>query len=225
MNFIKVLWLPEQDEQLPLAPWNKGDNPFKDDHCFDGMQTGYAPEGYWWFSISPASPFSKIMSKVEYLNNSNGFLNKLFRPKIKNEINLYNIVKRTNKTGYMYADIINDLGESAEEIMKNSKLIQMTYAYARRSAATALYLQGLIDEDVYDHNLSFFKAVQAKTDHSVKFQEKSFSDSVTYMQTYNPVITRMLVKQMAIIAKKFENPEDKLIDKELTEIVMKAYAE
>jgi hypothetical protein len=218
-----VVVMPEQNEQLPLASWNKGENPFQNDNCFEGRQTGYAPNGAWWFNISPSSPFSTIMSEVEILNSRGRFLSKLFRPKIKIKTKLFDVVKRTNQTGYMFVDIINDLGESAENIMKHSKEIQMTYAYARRSAATALYLQGLVSEDMYDHNLSFFKAIQVKTEHSVEFQEKSFSDSIEYMQTYNPIITRLLVKQMAIISKNFSVPDDKLSDTELIKIVMDAY--
>ncbi|NCG71299.1 hypothetical protein GWK93_09870, partial [Vibrio parahaemolyticus] len=129
-----------------------------------------------------------------------------------------------NQTGSIFVDIINDLGESVETIMEHSKLIQMTYGYARRAAATALYIQGIIDKDVFDHNLAFFKAIQVKTEHTVEFQEQAFSDAIDYMQTYNPIITRLLIKNMAPIAQSFTPPQEILSDAELIEIVMDAYA-
>ncbi|WP_163390192.1 hypothetical protein [Enterovibrio norvegicus] len=220
-----VVIMPEQNEQLPLATWIKGENPFQNDNCFEGMQSGYAPNGYWWFNISPSIPFSKIMKEVEDLNKSGGFFRNLFKPKVRIERKLADIVIKSNQTGYIFIDIMNDLGGAAEEIMKASNLIQMTYAYARRSAATALYLQGLVDRDVFDHNLSFFNAVQVKTEHSVEFQELSFSEAIEYMQTYNPIITRMLIKKMAVIASEYVAPNEQLSDTDLIRAVMDAYSE
>lgn len=220
-----VVIMPEQNEQLPLAPWGKGENPFQNDNCFEGIQSGYAPNGYWWFNIKPSTPFSNIMKEVEDLNQNGGFFRKLFKPKVRSERKLGDIVVRSNQTGYLFVDIMNDLGESAEDIMNDSNLIQMAYAYARRSAAIALYLQGLIDQDIFDHNLSFFKAVQAKTEHSVEFQEESFSESIEYMQTYSPIITRMLIKKMAVIVSEYNTPNEQLTDSDLIQAVMDSYSE
>jgi hypothetical protein len=218
-----VVTMPEQSIQLPLSDWKKGENPFRNDTCFEGRQTGYSPKGYWWFRINTSLPFSQILAEVEALSNTGGFLKKLFMPKTKNKVKLLDVVKKQNQTGYIFVDIINDLGESTEGIMASSKLIQMTYGYARRAAAIALYLQGLIDKDGYDHNLSFFKAIQLKTEQSVDFQEQAFTHAIEYMQTYNPIITRMLVKQMAMIAQDFEVPDEKLNDEELISIIMETY--
>lgn len=150
--------------------------------------------------------------------------NKLLKPK-RNDggIKLADIVSKSNHTGYMFADIMNDLGEAVEAIMQNEKSLQMAYGYARRSAATALYLQGIIDSDVYDHNLSFFKAIQIQTGHTVEFQEQAFTDAVDFMKTYNPIITRLLVKQMSAISSSFTPAQDQLSDSEFIEIVMNAY--
>ena len=155
---------------------------------------------------------------------SNSIFSKILQPKESNSIKLENIVSRNNQTGSIFVDIINGLGESVETIMEHSKLIQMTYGYARRAAATALYIQGIIDKDVFDHNLAFFKAIQVKTEHTVEFQEQAFSDAIDYMQTYNPIITRLLIKNMAPIAQSFTPPQEILSDAELIEIVMDAYA-
>lgn len=150
-------------------------------------------------------------------------LNKILQPIEIGSVKLEEIVNRNNQTGYIFADIINDLGDSAETIMEHSKLVQMTYGYARRAAARALYIQGLIDKDAYDHNLAFFKSIQLITEHTVEFQEQAFSDAVDYMQTYSPVITRLLIKHMTPIAQSFTPPRETLSDAELIKIVMAAY--
>lgn len=150
--------------------------------------------------------------------------NKLLKPKRNDSgVRLADIVSKSNHTGYIFADVMNDLGESVEIIMENAKSLQMAYGYARRSAATALYLQGIIDSDVYDHNLAFFKAIQVQTGHTVEFQEQAFTDAIEFMQTYNPIITRLLVKQMGAISTNFTQAQDQLSDSEFIEIVMNAY--
>jgi hypothetical protein len=150
--------------------------------------------------------------------------NKILKPK-RNEssIKLADIVNKSSHTGYIFGDIMNDLGESVEIIMQNEKSLQMAYGYARRSSATALYLQGIIDSDGYDHNLAFFKAIQINTGHTVEFQEQAFTDAIEFMQTYNFIITRLLLKQMAAQATNFTQAQDKLSDLEFIEIVLKAY--
>ena len=217
-----MVLMPDQDVQLPLKKWAKGENPFDDDYCFKGVQSGYAPDGAWWFCIEPSSPFSEIMAEVEGFNE-NKDLGSVFKPKRDTSHKLSDIVDKSNNTGYLFIDIMNDIGESVEDIMEASKLIQMTYAYARRSAATALYLQCIIDQDMFDHNMSFFKAVQVKTEHSADFQEQSFSDAIEFMQSYSPIITRLLIKNMALIELESEVPSVKLSDSELIQSVMDSY--
>lgn len=153
-------------------------------------------------------------------------LGKYSSPKTEN-ITLANIVNRKNQTGYLFGNIINDLGESVEVIMQNSKLIQMTYAYARRSAATVLYIQGVIDLNAYDHNLAFFKSMQLTTGHTVEFQEQAFSDSVDYMQTYSPAITRLLIQTAAAIAQSPSRipPKGIFSDSKIIKILIDTYVE
>jgi len=140
-------------------------------------------------------------------------------------ITLASIVGKEHQTGYVFGNIMNDLGASAESIMEYSKLMQMTYAYARRAAAIALYLQGVIDIDAYDHNVAFFKAMQQNTEHTVEFQEQAFTDAVIYMQTYNPSITRLLVQYMASSAQTCTPPEGIFSDSQLFEIFINQYAQ
>lgn len=138
---------------------------------------------------------------------------------------LASIVPKQCQTDYIFGNIINDLGASVEIIMQHSKLIQMTYAYARRSAATVLYIQGVIDLNAYDHNLAFFKSMQLTTGHTVEFQEQAFSDSVDYLQTYSLAITRLLVQTAAAIAQSPSRvpPKRILSDSEIIKIIIDTY--
>lgn len=212
-----IVIIPEQNQQLPLAPWGKGENPFKNDLCFEGMQTGYAPEGYWWFKIRPSSPFSTIMKEVEELNKKFGFLKKLLR---KDTVRLTDIVHRKHKTGYIFIDINNDLGDAAEEIMANTANIKMAYGYARRTAVAALYIQGIVDKDLYDHVLTVFKSLQIQTEHTVEFQEQAFSESMEFIKSYNPLISTFLAKKIIAIAQDYEIPEGQLDDAQLIKEVL-----
>lgn len=134
---------------------------------------------------------------------------------------------KKNETGYIFGDIINDLGASVHAIMQSSKLIQVTYAYARRSAATALYIQGVINLNAYDHNLAFFKSMQLSTEHTVEFQEQAFSDAVEYNQTYNPVITRLFIQYAAALAQTCTPPKGAgtFSDSALIKMIVDAYSQ
>jgi hypothetical protein len=140
-------------------------------------------------------------------------------------ITLASIVPKQCQTDYVFGNIINDLGASVETIMQHSKLIQMTYAYARRSAATVLYIQGVIDLNAYDHNLAFFKSMQLTTGHTVEFQEQAFSDAVDYMQTYSPAITRLFVQYAASIAQSCTPPKGVFSDSEIIKMIVDVYTQ
>jgi hypothetical protein len=204
--------MPEQGQQLPLNPWKKGDNPFQDDQCFEGMQTGYAPNGYWWFSITPTVPFSEILRQVEALN---GKPIAFARSPRERRQTLADIVPRVHQTGYIFVDVNNDLGEACDDIFKNSPEIIMAYGYARRVSVAAIYIQGLVQDDVYDHVLGNFKALQSQTDGSVEFQEKAFSDAIDFMKTYNPTFSKLIARKIVEIAQVYDFPEGVMDDSQL----------
>lgn len=58
---------------------------------------------------------------------------------------LKDTVPRNFSTGYIFADINNDLGDWSKTAQSHPRLAQMVYAYARRVAVQALYAQGLVD--------------------------------------------------------------------------------
>ena len=212
-----VVVMPEQGERLPLAPWKKGENPFKDDRCFEGVQTGYPENGLWWFAIRPSMPFSKVLAEVESLNTDRGFFRRLVRssgPKLQE------VVQMATKSGYVFWDINDDLGKSCEEIMKSSKSVQMAYGYARRAAAASLYLQGIFPSDAYGHVQAFFNALQAQTGATVDFQKQAFLDSIEFMQTYSPLITSFFVKKTVSLAEGCEPQPVQMSDADFFKLVL-----
>lgn len=196
-----IVVMPEQGQRLPLEAWDRGSNPFEDDHCFEGSGGHFGDQGSWWFTIRPSAPFSQIMTEVESLKNM-GFFKRLVGA--SRGAKLAEIAPKKTKTGYVFWDINDDLGKAADKIIKSSAEIQMAYGYARRSAVAAMYLQGLAPRDVLDHVGAVFKALQAKTGHTIEFQKQAFNDSIEFMQSYNPLITSLLVKTLVPMAREYE---------------------
>jgi hypothetical protein len=140
---------------------------------------------------------------------------------------LCDFVEKTNDTGYVFININNDLGDAVENGADDwPPLILMVYGYARRTAVAALYIQGLVEKDLYEHVKATFKGLQIKTGHTVEFQEEAFAESVKFMSEYNQVITSFSVKKMSQIAEEYEIPTGTLSDSELFEnIIDTAYFE
>lgn len=151
------------------------------------------------------------------------FFRKATRP---NRPRLHDVVERTSQTGYVFLDINNDLGKSCEEIMNGSKGVQMAYAYARRAAVSALYLQGVAPRDAYGHVQAFFKSIQLETDQTVEFQKDAFTDAVHFMETYSHVITSMLLKKIKSLADDYEPEAGQVNDADFFKAVLdKAYSD
>jgi Leucine-rich repeat (LRR) protein len=134
---------------------------------------------------------------------------------------LCDFVEMTNDTGYVFVNINNDLGEAVENGVDNwPPLMLMAYGYARRAAVAALYIQGIVEEDLYDHVKTFFKGMQIKTGHTVEFQEQAFAEAVKFMKGYSQVITSFSVKKIVQIAEEYEKPPGTLSDAELFENII-----
>lgn len=124
---------------------------------------------------------------------------------------LSELALRNHRTGYVFVDINNDLGDAAEAIMANTPLIKMTYGYARRTAALAMYAQGLIDKSVLDHVQMIFKSLQLGTEQSKEFQEKAFEESITFMQTYHWQINKLNIIGIRKLVDEYEQPKNERI--------------
>lgn len=140
------------------------------------------------------------------------------RKKQSNTRTLSNLVEKTNDTGYVFVDINNDIGSAIESGVDDwPPLLFMAYAYARRAAVAALYIQGIVKKDIYEHVKSIFKGIQYQTDHTVDFQEKAFAESVKFMSGYNQALTSFIIKKIVHIAEEYEIPPGTLSDAELLE--------
>lgn len=142
------------------------------------------------------------------------------RNKKRDEINLSGVVKKISDTGYAFVDINNDLGEAAEEIMSSSPMVQMAYGYARRTAVAALYVQGLVNKETYDHVISIFKSLQIQTGHTIEFQESAFAGAAEYMIGYHHLITSFMAKMIVSVSENYEIPPGQLDDAQLFKEVL-----
>lgn len=142
-----------------------------------------------------------------------------FRKKPRQDLQLMAVVQKVTDTGFVFWNISDDLAHSANDIMKSTTHVQMSYGYARRAAAAALYVQGLMDRDSYAHAEAMFKALQQKTGKNVEFQERAAADSIDFMQSYHHIITGMPVKKLIQIAREYEVPEGRRNDADLFEQV------
>lgn len=138
----------------------------------------------------------------------------------KGDSKLSDIVKKVNDTGYVFIDINNDLGEAAEEILSSTPMVQMAYGYARRTAVAALYIQGLVDKQTYDHVISIFKSLQIETGHTVEFQESAFADAAEFMLEYHHLINTFMVKMIVHVVENYDVPSGQITDPQLFEVVL-----
>lgn len=141
--------------------------------------------------------------------------------KKKSKNSLSDFVLMRNKTGHVFVDILNDLGDSVESGVHNwPPLMLMAYAYARRAATSALYIQGIIGEDIFDHVKVIFKGIQIKTGVTPEFQEAAFSVAMEFMKKYNSGITNIFIKKLVKLSEDYEASKIKLSDRELFESVL-----
>ncbi len=100
----------------------------------------------------------------------------------------------------------------------------MAYGYARRTAAAALYIQGLVDKGLYEHVKGVFIGLQIKAKDMVEkifstpdsktfieFQDQAAAESVKFMAVYNQTITMLTVRAIVGIAEGVEIPSGTLV--------------
>jgi len=138
---------------------------------------------------------------------------------------LTDIVPQNYQSPLVFDRINGDLGAASNEILAATPRVQMAYAYARRTAAAALYVQGYFKEEVYEYVHSIFKSVQINTDSSVEFQERALDDAVAFMQTYHHIITRKFSKSTIRLAQEYEITPGHLDDAGLFQTVLETMHE
>lgn len=107
------------------------------------------------------------------------------------------IEKRNNLKEGIFANINNDLNESLQKLeikldsnsSYDEKLFHMSYAYARRTAAAALVLQGVFSIKNFQHAQKVFQATQTNTIHTKEFQELASFYGHQYILSYDNNLT------------------------------------
>jgi hypothetical protein len=115
----------------------------------------------------------------------------------ENHLTLKNIVKkRNNLPEGIFANINNDLNDASREFDYSTenadygeKLILMSYAYARRTVAAGLVLQGIFSIKDFQHAQKIFHSIQIETIHTKEFQELAFSLANQYILSYDTRLT------------------------------------
>ncbi|MBQ7608613.1 MAG: hypothetical protein IJU76_11685 [Desulfovibrionaceae bacterium] len=118
--------------------------------------------------------------------------------------------KRYNLDEGIFANINNDIHDL--DIYKYSKNIAMSYAYARRTAAAGLFLQGIFQEDDYIRASKIFKMLQIKTyfynpkdPRNVYFQEKCSLEAEEFLMSYDKRLKKDIVKLLTTIVELHTN--------------------
>ena len=126
---------------------------------------------------------NKVIDHWQLKNGGNGgYLNK--------QISLVDLVKKAENTGYVFIDVNNDLGTFIEENEDCDPLIKMAYGYARRYAVAAMYVQGFVKKELYDHVYEVFKGLQLMTGHTVEFQESATEQAFCLISSYTDLFDK-----------------------------------
>lgn len=135
-------------------------------------------------------------------------------------IKLIDIAPKQGHFGLIFADIHHDLGEAIHQIMANTAEIKMAYGHARLIAMAALYIQGLVERDKYDHVLSIFEGLKYQMGQNAGFQQQALYDAVEFIRTYSPAMNALVAQKILEIATEYEIPKGRLDDAQLIGIVI-----
>ena len=108
------------------------------------------------------------------------------------ENSLAKVIIKGEKSGYgAFLDINNDLAAFFEDVNKDyDPLIMMTNAYARRVVTAGMVLQGIVEKSQFDYVGTVFRATQANTIHTVKFQEEAYDEAVKLIFSYTSLFDK-----------------------------------
>lgn len=111
---------------------------------------------------------------------------------------LNTVVKTHNLKEGIFANINNDLNESIS-FFQHQPLILMAYAYARRTVAAGLFLQGVFNREHYSQASQVFRAIQLQTGHTVEFQEEAARQANELLSSYDLRIDKQIVSFITML--------------------------
>jgi len=88
----------------------------------------------------------------------------------------------------LFVTIYNDLDTDS---FKDDVFAMMTYAYARRTIASFLFLQGHFNQEEMNYQQVIFQSIQNKTNASVEFQEDTAAASTAFLKEYSSWFTKI----------------------------------
>ncbi len=127
-----------------------------------------------------------------------------------NELRLIDVVKKiSNLHEGIFANINNDLGEyfTQGNVSRNSPIVLMAYAYARRTAAAGLFVQGVFDRGTYKIASSTFTAMQLHTGHTVEFQEEAARQAEELLGSYDSRLDKLTIGHITTMVEQYKTPE------------------
>ncbi len=139
-------------------------------------------------------------------------IDSLLKNNLDNEVNGASrlekyIEKKYNLVEGVLGNISNDLNDgmaelkiSLEHASYEKKLIKMAYAYARRTAAAGLFLQGVFSRQDYQHAQKIFQSIQIQTIHTVDFQEDAADIAAKFLLSYDCRLTKELSSILIMLA-------------------------
>lgn len=101
---------------------------------------------------------------------------------------LIHVVKKNSHSPLgIFEDINIDLGKFIEANQdKCDPMIKMAYAYARRTAVSGLFFQGIVGENLVKHVQDVFIGCQRITGQTIEFQEIAAAQACEFIETYIP---------------------------------------
>jgi hypothetical protein len=88
----------------------------------------------------------------------------------------------------LFVTIYNDLDTDS---FKDDVFAMMTYAYARRTIASFLFLQGHFNQEEMNYQQVVFQSVQNQTNASYEFQEDTAAASREFLKEYSSWFTKI----------------------------------
>ena len=120
---------------------------------------------------------------------------------INNQQKLVSMVQKINNTrDGVFGNINNDLNDfSATYEYENNILMKMAYAYARRSVAAGLFLQGVFSREDYQQASTIFKILQRQTGQSVEFQQEASNQALELLFSYSSRLTNTMISNIVTV--------------------------
>ena len=132
------------------------------------------------------------------------------------EPHLVDLVEKIEDNGYgAFLDINNDLGRFVEKNPDCSKMLKMSYGYARRAAVAGMVLQGIMKQADYDYVYKVFNAIQVSTEHTVEFQEEAAKQAYELISSYTNLFKKdglMLITSLVHQGDPLTPPEGETLD-------------